>query len=1331
MAQHIQQAPPPDDSRLQFCGESLTITLTTPPGGSAWLRTNATSAPQRRAEIIDHVEQNVPRAGQDWRDLPMSETAPGHWECRLPLDFTGCFEAKAYWLPEVEDQPQWAAGGGDNLRVKVQPAWTSGGCSIYSAFVRMFRPVEVPEPDGIQSMDASGWTVIPPSGTFRALTAALPRIIDTMGFRIVLLLPPFPVPTTHARMGRFGSPFAAMDFYTVDPACAEHDKRTTPLEQFCELADAIHARGARLFIDVPINHTGWASQLMQRHPEWYRRDPGGEFHSPGAWGVTWADLVELDYRHTGLWQEMANVFLYWCRRGVDGFRCDAGYMVPVPVWEYITARVRREYPDTVFLLEGLGGPVPVTLELLTTGGLDWAYSELFQNDDRGAIDWYLPQALCQSATHGLQVHFAETHDNNRLAARSHAWARMRVALSALTSPGGGWGITCGVEWLAEDKVQVHGASLLSSGAEPNLLAEIASLNRLLVSHPAFRSGAKLDIITAGPGNVLALRRIPAAGGQQLLVLANLDDKAPASVAWRSADFTVSGDCLWSGTPLTLTQHDGCWHADLPPGGVYCLPSPESAAVLAPAVFAIPQNATLITLPRDERRTVVWPDSLPLAVRAPFPFRAWLEHAGAVTAHAGSQPDAGGMHGACFVPTEATTLAVEVQQHGGLRKYHISLRRSTAPEAPASSLTGDAVRAHPERHLLLTNGTGAMSHVRAAWGIIHSQYDALLAANPHACVPVDRRILLTRCRAWIVRRGFSTELTADWLTGVRLLSSGHAAWDFHLPCGDGRWIDLTLTLHLVAGENRCLLHFARGQDHAGAATLIVRPDIEDRGFHDKTHLPDDCLAAMSGATAADRSGFRQPCQHGGLYVSLPGSRFVIQPERLTVSHPQDAARGLGGLSDLFSPGYFEQPLSAGSATVLSAALVPHGLTAPADTPALPCPVPHSLREALLQFVVRRDSGSTVIAGYPWFLDWGRDTLIVLRGLIAAGELHTSREILKTFAGFEDRGTLPNMIRGSDCSNRDTSDAPLWFCVATADLLAAEGSDDFLGEFAGQRTIRQILVSIAAHYQSGTPNGIHMDPASALIWSPPHFTWMDTNYPAATPREGYPLSIQALWHGTLHLLSRIAPEGEWAALAGRVRHSIATLYTKATPEFFSDCLHAGPDTPAAMATADDHLRPNQLMAVTLGAVTDSSLVRRIIDSSMELLVPGAIRTLADRPVTVPLPVVRDGQLLNHPHAPFWPQYTGDEDTRRKPAYHNGTAWPWPMPALAEAILLSGGPRNQAASILGSMNPLFSEFCLGHLPEIMDGGAPHAPGGCGAQAWSVSELLRVEKLLASLKD
>jgi glycogen debranching enzyme len=540
-----------------------------------------------------------------------------------------------------------------------------------------------------------------------------------------------------------------------------------------------------------------------------------------------------------------------------------------------------------------------------------------------------------------------------------------------------------------------------------------------------------------------------------------------------------------------------------------------------------------------------------------------------------------------------------------------------------------------------------------------------------------------------------------------------------------------------GRNAVSLRFVRlsGLPDEGIS-LILRPDVEDRSFHEKTVLSDEALKIWAETTKIHADGCDVPISGGrSLRLQINEGSFHAEAERVAVGNPQDADRGLGGSSDLFSPGYFTAELTAGETIELGAAADEGELLSgsPALGLAEPSVLPMSevARRALRQFMVKRDNGLTVIAGYPWFLDWGRDTLIALRGIIAAGWLDEAREILKTFAAYEENGTLPNMIRGNDASNRDTSDAPLWFFVATNDLLRADGSDAFLDEKAGTRTIRAVLLSIAEHYISGTPNLIRMDPASGLVYSPPHFTWMDTNYPAGTPREGYPISLQAKWHLALELLSRVDANPRWASLAALVRRSIGELYTKTTDgAYLSDCLQCGPGTPAALAIADDHLRPNQLFAITLGAIDPKSeLAANVVAACESLMVPGAVRTLADRPVKVPLAVYRNGVLLNNPEAPFWPQYRGDEDTRRKPAYHNGTAWPWPAPSFMEALMLveGDGARATARAMLAGSVTMFEEGCLGHLPEIADGGAPHHQRGCGAQAWSVSEWLRVWELAA----
>jgi len=258
---------------------------------------------------------------------------------------------------------------------------------------------------------------------------------------------------------------------------------------------------------------------------------------------------------------------------------------------------------------------------------------------------------------------------------------------------------------------------------------------------------------------------------------------------------------------------------------------------------------------------------------------------------------------------------------------------------------------------------------------------------------------------------------------------------------------------------------------------------------------------------------------------------------------------------------------------------------------------------------------------------------------------------------------------------------------------------------------------------------MDPESGLIFSPSHFTWMDTNHPAGTPREGYPVEIQALWYFALKFMAELEPSGNWRALSEKVKASIRSLYLMIDGGFLSDCLHARHGTEAGKAVADDALRPNQLLAITLGAIEDKTICNSILLRCEELLVPGGIRSLADRPVHHPLPIQRNGYLLNDPHAPYWGEYRGDEDTRRKPAYHNGTAWTWLFPSYPEALFAVHGEeaRETALSILSSSVCVINQDCITQVPEILDCNTPHTIRGCGAQAWGVTELHRVLAKLA----
>ena len=1411
----MQHSPNPGSFHLKWAGDlfEVTLKLDAPRKGRAVFRTNLGLAPIQRQEIIASTESGEPVLARDWHDVPMRETVPGLYSVRLPLTQVGIFAGKACFFAQGSKVPEWPDG--ENLRIKVEPAHTACANTVYTAFVRQFGASlhASPRTDAIRSkeseLDQLGYTVIPPSGTFRDVARRLDHIMGTLGFRIVQLLPVHPTPVTYARMGRYGSAFAALDFLSVDPALAEFDTRATPLDQFRELIAAVHSRAGYLFMDLPANHTGWAATLQTHHPDWYRHKPNGEFLSPGAWGVTWADLVELDYSDPRLRTYMADVFLFWCRQGVDGFRCDAGYMIPGEMWTYIVARVREEYPDTVFLLEGLGGKVEVTESLLSNANLDWAYSELFQTEDRGAMEWYLPRAIPLAERCGPLIHFAETHDNARLAARSETYSRMRVALSALLSHQGAFGIANGVEWFATEKIDVHGASGLNWDAARNQLPEIARLNALLSQHPAFGPDTRLRLIHRGEGNVLAVLR-GAPDGNALLVLVNFDCVHAQNVHWDTGAFDAS--IVWdllSGEAFSL--HPG-GELHLRPGRICCLTkkaddlerlvSPSTlnreppaiarrrrnlmamrvrlelasgkldglaidgdsdrlgqAMTAAPDAFCtrgsgLPPARTEWLWPADTRRRVMVPEGHVLLVRAEHPFnvaivageRTYAAEAsvlfdnGQWGAFLSVAPYSAGLDGSCAEPR---SLAITVYSPKGVQRDTATLL--VLPPAGAAIVQRQVSGVHVRKeetsfYAVLSNGAGAMSQVRAAWGEIRSQYDCLLAVNPDAHVPVDKMVFWTRCRAWLNYCGYSEEIGAACLTRFEADPAGRfAEWSFHVPCGMGRWVPLTFRLEVARGVNQARLIVTRHNKHGGldphdAVTVIMRPDIEWRSFHQKTKAFLGPERAWPEATHPAANGLTfTPGNNETLSLVADRGAYHHEPNWLyMVAHPEERERGLDAAGDLFSPGWFELPLESKQQVVLTASRNDaweeesggRKTEAGGQKTEEPLTVPETLSQALSLYVVRRDALRTVIAGYPWFLDWGRDTLIVLRGLIADGRHEESLAILQEFGRFEENGTLPNIIHGQTVGNRDTSDAPLWFCIATGDLMAALGDEAVLNTPCGNRRLRDVLVSIITHYRDGTPNGIRMDADSGLIYSPPHFTWMDTNYPACTPREGYPVEIQALWIGSLRLVARKI-DAVWNALAERASTSLARYFI-VKEGGLADCLRAASGTPAAQAAQEDAVRPNQLLAVTLKALADRDLEISILQACEELLVPGAIRSVADRRVLADMGVYRDGVSLNDPHRPYQGQYLGDEDTRRKPAYHNGTAWTWQFPLYVEALVGIYGPaaRQIGLSLLGSSVELLNRGCLGHMPEICDGDAPHTARGCGAQAWGVSELLRVWK-------
>jgi hypothetical protein len=298
----FKMTPLPGTRLVGYVGDRIRFSLrmegSIPSGWRALVRTNLGRAQSERATMVaTHAEVDT-FGGASWRDIAMQQHGD-EWILELTLNRVGFFHVKPYALDPQRKQ-HWPDG--EDIGLSIHPDAQRTGNTIYCAFVRAFGNTKHHRvtrngmlEEQFSAFDRHGYTLIPPSGTLRDLTAQLPHIVDQLGCHIIHLLPVCPTPTTYARMGRFGSPYAATDLTAIDPALVVFDQRTTAIDQFRELTYAAHLQGAKVFIDLAINHTGWGSRLLDEHPEWFMRNSDGTFKSPGAWVVTWVGLVELEH----------------------------------------------------------------------------------------------------------------------------------------------------------------------------------------------------------------------------------------------------------------------------------------------------------------------------------------------------------------------------------------------------------------------------------------------------------------------------------------------------------------------------------------------------------------------------------------------------------------------------------------------------------------------------------------------------------------------------------------------------------------------------------------------------------------------------------------------------------------------------------------------------------------------------------------------------------------------------------------------------------------------------------------------------------------------------
>ncbi len=361
----------------------------------------------------------------------------------------------------------------------------------------------------------------------------------------------------------------------------------------------------------------------------------------------------------------------------------------------------------------------------------------------------------------------------------------------------------------------------------------------------------------------------------------------------------------------------------------------------------------------------------------------------------------------------------------------------------------------------------------------------------------------------------------------------------------------------------------------------------------------------------------------------------------------------------------------------------------------------------QFIVRRalpdePNGRTIIAGYPWFGDWGRDTMISLPGLtLATGRHDVAARILRTFARFVNQGMLPNHFPEVGVEPEyNTADATLWYFEAIRAYYAATGDDDLLQE------LFPVLQEIVQWHQRGTRYNIHVDPADGLLYAGEtgvQLTWMDAkvNDWVVTPRIGKPVEINALWYNALCCMADFArhlgePSERYDTLAEQVRAGFGRFWNESSGYCY-DVL----DGPGGNETS---LRPNQLFAVSLphSPLTEQQQRAVVEACAHHLLTSHGLRSLApDDPAYVG-------------------QYDG-EQRQRDGAYHQGAVWSWLIGPFISAYLRVYGDHELARSFLQSFIHHLDDHGVGSTSEIFDGDPPFTPRGCIAQAWSVAEVLR----------
>jgi predicted glycogen debranching enzyme len=550
------------------------------------------------------------------------------------------------------------------------------------------------------------------------------------------------------------------------------------------------------------------------------------------------------------------------------------------------------------------------------------------------------------------------------------------------------------------------------------------------------------------------------------------------------------------------------------------------------------------------------------------------------------------------------------------------------------------------------------------------------------------------------------------------------WSFVLP--DGTTVEQEIFVpHGVSAVVVSWKLKSEARNPKSGIRLEVRPFFSGRDCHALHH--ENPAFRMEPEDQNGPLRFRPYDGVPGVVVRCNAAGYTHEPAWYrNFLYEQERARGQDFTEDLASPGTFRFDLSKAEALWTLAADGHEKALGEGDAHEFVGKLRSAegrrrkvlggrIERAADAYLVRRGTGKTIVAGYPWFTDWGRDTFIALRGLcLASGRLHQAGRILLEWAGALSQGMLPNRFpeQGEE-PEFNSVDASLWYVLAASEYLeAVEAARPGVRSAGGQR-LEAAIDAILTGYAAGTRYRIHADEDGLLAAGEPgvQLTWMDAKVGdwVVTPRIGKPVEIQALWLNALKIGGRRTQR--WNVLFGRGLASFRARFWNEDTGFLNDVV----DPDHRPGTADATLRPNQIFAVggLPFALLEGERARRVVDVvEQKLWTPLGLRTLSPE------------------HPDYHPRYAGGL-LERDGAYHEGTAWPWLAGPFVEAwVRVRGGTidakREARRRFLTPLLGHLDEAGIGHLPEVADGDPPHSPGGCPFQAWSVGEALRLDRVV-----